>query len=321
MTSTDDGNTSYEDWMSRLPPKLWSIPLYNLAIPGSHDAMSYCLDITSPLARSESDSFRLVDGLFYCLTRPVIYRWATTQEQDIVDQLRAGIRYFDLRIASNPQDACKDLYFFHIIYTSLKVLETMEKIAVWLDSHPKEVVILGCSHFEGLDEKCHETFIFNLKRIFGNKLCPRKGSDLSLRGLWRSGHQVILSYDDRAAERHWDLWPDIPYWWANQRTAEGVITYLDQQKEKGRPGGFFVSGLNLTAERKYMALHPDMSLQRLTLQNQESLMRWLRLQRPGPGPNCLNIIAGDFVGTVPFCPLVIMLNEKLVHTPHSKLVV
>lgn len=46
---------------------------------GSHDAMSYCLDITSPLLRSESDTFRLLDGVFCCLTRPAIYRWATTQ--------------------------------------------------------------------------------------------------------------------------------------------------------------------------------------------------------------------------------------------------
>lgn len=46
---------------------------------GSHDTMSYCLDITSPLVRSESDTFRILDGLFYCVTRPAIYRWATTQ--------------------------------------------------------------------------------------------------------------------------------------------------------------------------------------------------------------------------------------------------
>lgn len=41
--------------------------------------MSYCLDINSPLVRSESDRFRLLDRLFHCFTRPVIFRWATTQ--------------------------------------------------------------------------------------------------------------------------------------------------------------------------------------------------------------------------------------------------
>lgn len=41
--------------------------------------MSYCLDINSPLVPSESDYFRLLDKLFYCFTRPVIFKWATTQ--------------------------------------------------------------------------------------------------------------------------------------------------------------------------------------------------------------------------------------------------
>lgn len=46
---------------------------------GSHDAMSYCLDINSPLVESESDSFRLLDRICCCFTRPTIFKWATTQ--------------------------------------------------------------------------------------------------------------------------------------------------------------------------------------------------------------------------------------------------
>uniref|UniRef100_A0A3Q2XZE6 Si:dkey-66a8.7 n=1 Tax=Hippocampus comes TaxID=109280 RepID=A0A3Q2XZE6_HIPCM len=68
-----------EDWMSNLPKELLDIPLTHLAIPGSHDTMSYCLDISSPLVRSESDLFRVLDGLCCCLTRPTVFKWATTQ--------------------------------------------------------------------------------------------------------------------------------------------------------------------------------------------------------------------------------------------------
>ncbi|XP_036396981.1 PI-PLC X domain-containing protein 1 isoform X1 [Megalops cyprinoides] len=279
---------------------------------GSHDTMTYCLDISSPLVQSESDTFRLVDGLFYCLTRPAIYRWATTQERSIVEQMKAGIRYFDLRIAHKPSDTSDDLYFTHVIFTFSTVVEALEDIARWLDCHPKEVVILACREFEGLSEKLHEKFIFSLKKIFGSKLCPQKSSDLTLQGLWASGQQVILSYEHQTVLRHPELWPDIPYWWANQRTASGVIHYLDWQKEIGRPAGFFVSGLNLTADRRYITFHPCESLRTLTQKNQECLMDWLRDQHPGSRPDSLNIIAGDFVGSVHFCPLVIALNEKLV---------
>ncbi|XP_029906205.1 PI-PLC X domain-containing protein 1 [Myripristis murdjan] len=307
----DHRSRNYEDWMSSLPEELWDIPLTHLSIPGSHDAMSYCLDINSPLVQSESDTFRLLDRLFYCFTRPAIFKWATTQDKSIVEQLSMGIRFFDLRIAHKPNDPSNYLYFTHVIYTHLTVLETLVSVATWLDSHPKEIVILACSHFEGLSNSLHESFILSLKKLFGSKLCPQKESVLTLRSLWASGHQVLLSYDDQAAERHQELWPAIPYWWANQPTAQGVISYLEWQKDMGRPEGFFVSGLNLTAERYYIATHPKQSLRTLTLSNWECLQKWLEDQKPGPESNSLNIIAGDFVGPVPFCPLVIELNKKL----------
>ncbi|AWP11397.1 putative PI-PLC X domain-containing protein 1-like [Scophthalmus maximus] len=300
------------DWMSALPERLWDVPLTDLAIPGSHDAMSYCLDVNSPLVRTESDSFRFLDGLFYCITRPAIFKWATTQDKSIEEQLSMGIRFFDLRVAHKPHDSSSDLYFTHVIYTHLTVLETLSSVAAWLESHPREVVILACSHFEGMDDRCHESFIFHLKELFGSKLCPRTESALTLRRLWASGYQVILTYDSQSAARHQQLWPDIPYHWANQPTAQGVISYLDRCKDQGRPEGFFISGLNLTAERYYIATNPWQSLRTLTMSNWECLTKWLERQVPGSEPRGLNIIAGDFVGTLPLCSLVISLNRKLV---------
>ncbi|XP_041862474.1 PI-PLC X domain-containing protein 1 [Melanotaenia boesemani] len=302
---------SCQDWMSALPEELWDVPLTDLAIPGSHDTMSYCLDITSPLVRSESDFFRLLDVLFHCFTRPAIFKWATTQDKIIEEQLSMGIRFFDLRVAHKPNDSSSSLYFTHVIYTHLTVLETLASVASWLKCHPKEVVILACSHFEGMDDTCHESFIFCLKKLFSSKLCPRKESDLSLRSLWASGYQVILSYDSQLTARHQELWPAIPYWWANKDTAQGVIGYLEWNKDMGRPEGFFVSGLNLTASRGYIAKNPKESLRTLTYSNWQCLRKWVEEQVPGSDPKSLNIIAGDFVGPLPLCPLVIALNYKL----------
>lgn len=305
------------DWMSALPEELWDVPLTDMAIPGSHDAMSYCLDINSPLVPSESDFFRLLDQLFYCFTRPVIFKWATTQDKSIEEQLSMGIRYFDLRIAHKPKDPSRDLFFTHVIYTHLTVLETLVSVVAWLESHPREVVILALSHFEGIDDKLHHAFIHSLKKLFGSKLCPRKEPVLTLRSLWASGYQVVLSYDSQTAARHRDLWPAIPYWWANQRTAQGVISYLDWNKELGRPESFFVSGLNLTADRCYITKTPKQSLRTITFSNWECLSKWLEEQKPGSDPESLNIIAGDFVGPLPLCKLVIALNKKLLQNKSS----
>lgn len=52
--------------------------------------------------------------------------------------------------------------------------ETLSSVAAWLDSHQKEVVILACSHFEGISDRLHQAFILSLKMLFGSKLCPHE---------------------------------------------------------------------------------------------------------------------------------------------------
>jgi len=50
------------------------------------------------------------------------------QVQDIVEQLTAGIRYFDLRIAHKQYDSSKELYFTHVIYTHATVIVSMHML-------------------------------------------------------------------------------------------------------------------------------------------------------------------------------------------------
>ncbi|KAM3585472.1 uncharacterized protein V6R79_018363 [Siganus canaliculatus] len=68
------------DWMSRLPAALLDVPLWNLAIPGSHDSMSYCLDVSSPVCRTAPPIVRSLDRFLPCWTRPCVARWAATQK-------------------------------------------------------------------------------------------------------------------------------------------------------------------------------------------------------------------------------------------------
>lgn len=75
--------------------------------------------------------------------------------------------------------------------------------------------------------------------------------------------------------------------------------------------GFFVCGLNLTADRHYITKSPKQSLRTLTFSNWETLQKWVEEQKPGSDPKSLNIIAGDFVGPLPLCSLVLALNQKL----------
>ncbi|XP_060263665.1 PI-PLC X domain-containing protein 1 isoform X5 [Ovis aries] len=229
----------------------------------------------------------------------------------VTEQLDAGVRYLDLRIAHMEEGSERNLHFVHMVYTTALVEDTLTEISEWLEGHPREVVILACRNFEGMTEGLHEYLVGCIKNIFGDMLCPR-GEVPTLRQLWSRGQQVILSYEDEAAvSRHVELWPGIPYWWGNKVKPQDLVHYLERMKSCGRPGGLFVAGINLTENLEFILVHPAWSLQKLTLSGLPYLCAWVRAQCPGSAAGCTNIIAGDFIGASGFVSDVIGLNRKL----------
>uniref|UniRef100_A0A8B9WVT2 Phosphatidylinositol specific phospholipase C X domain containing 1 n=1 Tax=Bos mutus grunniens TaxID=30521 RepID=A0A8B9WVT2_BOSMU len=224
------------DWMSALNSRLWDVPLHQLSIPGSHDTMTYCLNKKSPISSKEPRLLQLLCKVLPCVTLPVVLKWSTTQVLSVTEQLDAGVRYLDLRIAHVEDGSERNLHFVHMVYTTALVEDTLTEISEWLQSHPREVVILACRNFEGMTEDLHEYLVGCIKNIFGDMLCPR-GEVPTLRQLWSRGQQVILSYEDEASvSRHTELWPGIPYWWGNKVKPQDLVNYLELMKSHGRPG-------------------------------------------------------------------------------------
>lgn len=301
-----------ESWMSHLPCALWDLPLWDMAIPGSHNAITYCLDKNdrSPVDLTQPDMLQKLDRYMKPLIRPFVYKWAVTQESTVREQLNCGVRYCDLRIAHRPNDSSHDLYFYHGVYTTLTVETVLKEIREWLDAHPREVVILSFSHFLGLNQELHTLLITTIRNVFTSKLCP-KTETVTLRSLWSLGYQVIVSYEHSVSKYHSDLWSHIPYWWANKCKAESLIEEFERRKQHGRPGGFFVTGINLTEDLRYICSHPTECLKDLVMSTYPALLSWVREQTPGSNTGSLNIIAGDFVTESQFVPTVVALNENL----------
>ncbi|XP_046732363.1 PI-PLC X domain-containing protein 1-like [Silurus meridionalis] len=297
------------DWMSQLPLELIDVPLCDLAIPGSHDTMTYCLDQHSPVLLSEPRILTLLDQMVPCIIRPCIKKWATTQEMSVSSQLESGIRFLDLRIAHKKKDSNWTFYFAHGLYSLLSVKEVLSDVMDWLERHANEVVIIALSAFDDMNPVQHSDLIDFLIQLFGNKLCP-KSEMPSLRTCWTHGYQVILSYADPSGTEHKELWPQWDYWWANESDPNLVISYLEQKKTIGRPDGFFMAGLNLTEDTRYVLTHLTQSMKSMTLHAYTVLMDWVRKQHPGSRKTCLNIICADFVGISrnEFCEVVIGLN-------------
>ena len=78
---------------------------------------------------------------------------------------------------------------------------------------------------------------------------------------------------------------------------------------------FFVTGINLTEDLKYICSHPTESLKDLVMSTYPALLGWVQEQSPGSRMSSLNIIAGDFVTESHFAPAVVALNDKLLNWP------
>ncbi|KAE8625687.1 hypothetical protein XENTR_v10006363 [Xenopus tropicalis] len=180
------------------------------------------------------------------------------QVLNVTQQLNAGVRYLDLRIAHRPDDPSPALYFAHGLFTHITV-----------------------------------------------KDMP------TLRLMWNMGYQVILSYDDTMAQFYDFLWPSVPYWWADTTSVSTLIHYLEERKQEGRPGGFFVAGLNLTENFWYIVTHPFGSMKNMTIPKLPVMYLWVQNQNPGKSRHATNIIAEDLIGSDCFVSAVIHLNTKL----------
>ncbi|NXA36049.1 PLCX1 protein, partial [Eudromia elegans] len=271
---------------------------------GSHDTMTYCLDKTSAVSDNESKLVNLLNKCMPCIVHPIIMKWSTTQVTlSVTEQLEAGVRYLDLRIAHKANDPSMNLYFVHMLYTTVTVQDILCEVLKWLESHPQEVVILACRNFDGLTRSLHCHLVARIKEIFRCKLCPR---NVSMRSIFLPlcFKISIIHYGEADLQM-------LQHQSANSFAKEIFNVSLSDFFFFLVSERFFVAGINLTENLAYILAHPFGSLKKMTLQNLPYLKIWVKQQYPGPKKECINIIAGDFIGNNDFVKDVIELNKKI----------
>ena len=103
--------------------------LHELRIPGSHNSGSDVLG--SSVAPGKPQVYAAVP----CIIRG----WSECQVECVLEQLRAGCRYIDLRTA-----AVKGKLGLRIVHglVGRPVLEVLEQVSTFLAANPQEVVVL-----------------------------------------------------------------------------------------------------------------------------------------------------------------------------------
>ncbi|KAK3610609.1 hypothetical protein CHS0354_009066 [Potamilus streckersoni] len=299
---------NYENWMGALPENLRNKPLNELAIPGSHDSSTSSLDPDSDLAPDEPGSVQQIVRMFGKFGRNVMLSWSKTQDLTFTEQLMAGIRYFDFRVATRKETT--DLYFVHGFYAA-KVEAGLKEIYKYLESHPKEVVLLDFNHFYAFTDETHGQCISLINGILGDKMCPYLDIDsLTLNMMNEKGLQAVVFYQSNVVQEHPQFWPacSIQSLWANTFRVNDLIDCLDKVYNEGRPEGIFYCWQGvLTPDLPYVIMHFTGSVKNnLAMKANPSFCEWLKGKTVGK--RGINICLTDYVHLANFVPQIISMN-------------
>lgn len=142
----------------------------HLLIPGSHDSFTSGIVSSSDLAPDAEDILRKLQWLGPLLKKFVV-DWSRTQDFYVTDQLKNGVRYFDLRFGTKP--GTDELFIVHGLY-SYGATEIFDRISFFLEEHQHEV---SRPNFGKLDSKI---FLFFSKLYTSFKKCSLHSCSISL---------------------------------------------------------------------------------------------------------------------------------------------
>ncbi|KAF0311754.1 PI-PLC X domain-containing protein 3 [Amphibalanus amphitrite] len=303
-------------WMSELPPEVRRRPLNRLAIPGSHDSLSYSLGggaESCPAEPAPDLSPAALVGLYRCaprLARPLLVRWVVTQQLSVTGQLAAGVRYLDVRAALHGGR----LHVVHGLHGP-PLAPLLADVRRFLADRPGELVILDLQHVYGVGSGGAARLSALLSDTFGDSLVPRAEAAPSLEACAAAGQSVLAVYrggsGDWSAAGHPLLWDEraLSSPWPDTQSVSRLFPLLERHMARAvrhAAGRLHVQQCVLTPQTSGVLLRAGSSMRRLAENCNSAAAAWLPGQSVERG---LNIVMLDFVG-VGEDPLVEMVVKK-----------
>jgi hypothetical protein len=118
-----------EQWLSHLED---ARPLSSLHLPGSHDSCAYTLSPRNP----NSEAGALGRWMQFPIIRPIVDRFTITQDKSVYEQLRAGVRFLDIRLSLFNNE----VWASHTLPT-VRWADVQAQIEWFLSEQPRETVL------------------------------------------------------------------------------------------------------------------------------------------------------------------------------------
>ncbi|XP_069101291.1 PI-PLC X domain-containing protein 3-like [Argopecten irradians] len=298
------------DWMSHLPESCVQTPLNQLAIPGSHNTFSYSISPSGDVGPDQPQWIQDLTRMFGTAGKDTLCRWALTQNLTVSQQLEHGIRYLDCRVCWSSKT--HNFHFLHGLIGAT-VSKCLDEVNVFLEKHPKEVVILDFNHFYSMSNTDHVNLLTLLTDKLGSKMCPYIDMDsVTLEMMWEHNLQVILIYQHDIVSEHLTFWPQtiIRSPWANTPDVHDVMSFMDKQYKSGRTDNIFHCWQGvLTPGMATIVSNFGSSLKdALATKLAPFFVSWLKDKKTGS--QGIGICSMDFVEHVNYISTVIELNHN-----------
>ena len=178
-------------WMEDLASSICTRSLHELALPGSHNCGAYSLTTRS------APRATFFHGAFPYFIR----RWSVCQDRPVDEQLRAGVRYLDLRTAHLGAQEVRTSDELRVVHGLVGVgtLVVLRQVKAFLDKTSLEVVVLDFQHFYQVKSGAHELLLASILQIFGAEaITPPCEARAPLSELWAKRRRVLLLWGDAA---------------------------------------------------------------------------------------------------------------------------
>lgn len=257
---------SHASWMGELRQELGAgfgkLQLRQMMLPGCHQAGSYRVEWNLGKAPGIAGFTKILHSIG--LEEETITGWAKAQTYHVGNQLEAGARYLDLRVAECEADGNK-FYTFHSLFC-VPWREILESVAEFASRHRSEIIILKVEP-QYLPGNRWKEFVAELNQHLGELLVPPSvGQNATYDDVMRTRGNVICMVnaavlDEDQQQRYPKLWgkhgADVS--WFDKQSRGELLGAIARHIDEGPRGGFsgiqaiITPGAQLIAERKLAA--------------------------------------------------------------------
>jgi hypothetical protein len=343
LVDADNDLLCLKNWMLHSRSWIGTRALNRVIMPGTHDSVTARISYSAKISKDRNIPYR-VNYLRYVGVGFMIGKfaanWTKTQGMDTAQQLRHGIRYFDLRIIAR-----KDTYWTVHGQIGERLGRVLTEVREFIREHLGEIVILDFNHLYCMNQERHEDLLAVIKEQLGEEKLikqshfPNGVFNASYNELIEKGQIIVLYYNlgPNGVENDWHSSEKYDYIhgfqsiaspWANQQTVDGLKQHLDRYIDDRESNKAFVLQAILTPSDKTIwesattisKSVPRSIKQFATMTQQAMESEWIQEWRENGKIGRLNIVMMDYFESKPFISQIIRLNREI-HLEREQLVV